>query len=530
MKIPSLRFWPERKKKKEHRKRRQRAKRILFLLSLILVYIGLTLFPLRKFLTHDYLFGQTLIVFTNEFEARPCGGFVTAYGVVRPLPPSVELKNSYAMAGYEFGAVPTPLDKVSDTLRFWDLGVSPNLAQCTERFREAYHVATGQEIRNVVLVDFATIESVFRLFRHITLGELELTPESLFSTLTRTVADVDRHNEEALAERKSPLADLGKKMIRKALINPSLPPRITHVLGQEIDRGGIYATGVSAEYGPEANDFAVVEWNLGAAKSSRFLKKILKINARETRPNHWAWRVELTMDHLGGQDEPLSQPWGGEIEMHWPKFLGGGVEHFEATIDPMQIFRKRWYFESDGEIREIRIFRPRGMKLFGDISVSAYPQQQLTEASFPVVDHAGNFFGVLTEPKTVLRWEQTADDVRPFLTLHEPVNPEQVPAEIRTKHPEANFFVELHTSEECGLAENFAAVLEDTDHTVGRITENPRLVSADFVPNTHTLILGFQQEEIQHEERFTLSLQGIEDLWGNAINPESRWTIIDRVN
>ncbi len=83
-------FWKRTTQKSSKPKKRKRRLHLgeIFIL-LVVAYFAISFWPLRELVINGFLGGRTLIVFTNEAEARPCGGFVTAVGEVQLFPPVV---------------------------------------------------------------------------------------------------------------------------------------------------------------------------------------------------------------------------------------------------------------------------------------------------------------------------------------------------------------------------------------------------------------------------------------------------------
>ncbi len=501
-------------------------------LLVIFIFLVAVLWPLRSLFFKGFFTGRTLIIFTNEAEARPCGGFVSAFGVVEFFPPRLEFKNSYALEAFDFGPAEPPLDQVAQTQKFWDLGTSADLDLCAENFRLNFERATKEDVNQAVLINGGTIEKLFRFFDPVELEGRTLTTKNFFSELTKMASDVDRHDEKALQERKTPLALLGKKMMWRVVRNPFLLPRIVQTVEKEIHNGQIYIPKISPVVSPERTDFALLEWNLGGAKSSRFLKKILHITAREVEPQKWGFVVELQVDHLGGVDEPLSQDWKGVFELRMPKFLNQEPIQIPAEIAPGAPFRKNFIFQYEGKLNEFSLFRQRGQELFADVAISLFPQKTFEQATFPTHENVGTFFGEIKSVRKWLRWEEIPDTSLPFVTLHEIVSAASVRASNATRHLSSEFLnapilVEVHLNEVVRLTDDFLASLFDTNFENKEVTENPLLFHVALLNDQKTLLLGFGQEEAQPLERFSFVMKGVEDLWGNTLRPVPR-TVIDR--
>ncbi len=501
-------------------------KGILIFAGFAFVYLLITIWPVREFLGGGFLNQKNLLIFTNEAESRPCGGFVTLVGTYGPGLFSAELKNSYAFENKTFGVAEYPLNKVANGKKFWDLGTNLNLKVCSEDFKTAYETYSQEEIGNVILVDFSSIEEVFGLYGKIGFEDEKLTKENLFALLTRIVSDVDRHDEEALKTRKTPLAQVGKKLIWRTIFNPTILPRITRIIRKNLDQGKIFVSDFSPKITPEETDFYVSEWNLGGAKTSRFLKKTLKISAREYIPNQWAININFSAKNLGGVDEPLSQSWKGVFEFQLPKFLNQEMTYKETEIPPGEIFEKEFVLTYSGDLLNFSIFKPRGQSLLADVDISFFPQKSFEKTSFPTHENVGQFFGEIVGFRKNFDWEVKKDELPPFITLHEFIAPKVLPESFQ-RSAKGSLIAEIHFNEKVEMTPDFTAKLTDRNFGDVNTTEDPVFQSAKLLEDGRTLVLEFYQSKVQPEERFYLKVSGAKDLWGNEIEEQKR-TLIQR--
>ncbi len=461
----------------------------------------------------------------NEAELRPCGGFVTAYGTIRPFSPHLEIKNVYTLSDENFGSTLFPVDKVTPDMRFWDLGIHPDMEQCHESFLKSYNSIADQKVEKIIFVNFSIIEDIFKKLGSVSIGDKEIKASELFGYLTRAVADVDRHDETSLDNRKQPLVDLGGGLIWDLLISPIDLWRITNSFDDYLDSGELYVSGISPEMRPSPTDFFVIEWNLGGAKTSRFLNKEVRISAREVLPSKWNIDFEFIAKNIGGIDEPLSQTWKGVFEFQFPEFLGGSHSFDDVQIVPGELFKKQFSFKYEGNLSEISIFRHRGQRLFANIDISLFPQKVFDDATFKSHENVGHFYGEITLPRKTFTWNEKQDILPPFVTLHEIIPSEVVPFEIEPK--EKQFFVEVHFNETSQLTNDFSVTLMDRDFSNSSISENPQMQTFKLLDNNRTLIMSFFQEAPQFNERYYLEISGVADKWGNEMKKEKR-TVIDK--
>ncbi len=493
-----------------------------FWLTLLVIFAVNVLYPVRYLLfSANFLFNTHLLVLTNEAELRPCGGFVTAYGKFRVFPPKLELKNVYALKNAEFGEAPDPINQVANKLRFWDLGTNPDLQVCTDTFLSSAKFI-DLEVDDVILLDILTVEKITQ-------------DKNLFSTLTRLVADTDRHDEESLKNRKSPLISTARKVFWNILLKPWEWAKISRNLFSQIENGNVYIPQISPQIKPESTDFAVYEWNLGGGKSSRFLNKKLEIWAYEVLPQTWKIRGKFTAEHLGQYDEPLSQGWKGIFELKFPSKFKQDALRISAKLSPGEVWEEEFNFDYQGELQELSIFNQRGQKLFLDLKISLFGQQSFADANFENHENVGIVYKELTNFREKISWKVLPDKTKPFLTLHEwGQDREIIPEKIRGawsdffRNTRKHFnFAEIHFSEPVYLTNDSAAEIIDKNFENKGITDNPEIEEIFLFPDNRTALLGFWQHRTQPNERFAIKFRGIFDYFDNEISDKS-YTIIDR--
>ncbi len=493
-----------------------------FWLGLLILFIFVCAWPVRWAFTPNFLTQTHLVLLTNEAEARPCGGFVTAFGEVRLLPLKLKLQNVYALADKSFGIAQPPLDMVSKDVKFWDLGTSPDLKTCADNFLGGAKMA-GMKYSRVIFVNIETAEKLIR-------------DTNFFADMTRSIANTDRHDEKSLAERKSPLSHFGKKIVLKTALQPWTWPRITREIGHAVKSGELYVSGISPELKPEENDIAAIEWNLGGGKSSRFLKRNLDISVRELIPQHWQVTVKARLDHLGQADEPLSQLWKGGVEMRFPSAWGAQNEFLNIALSPGETWQHKWVFEPHGALEQVGVFAPRGQSWDIDWRLSLFGQQTFVNSSFDTHENVGTWRKNLRTERKDFQWTATGDTTRPFVTLHEWLQMDQVPEKARERwagnymRSSARFSVaELHFSEPIMVTRQLKVIFRDKNFEDKEITADPIFDEFLLWSGEQTALIGFWQNEIQPNERFTVRLEGLTDTNGNEIS-DKEYTIIDRTN
>lgn len=474
-----------------------------WLLGIIFLWLALTLWPVKSLLWPGNWWGESLVVVLNENEARPCGGFATAYGVIHLPLISADVGNSYELAA-DLGPAPRPLNEVSSRLHFWDLGRSTDLAQCAEDFMAGYR-ANVDDVDRVLLLPMGFLENWSRL----------VGGNNFFTAISREVANIDRHDETSIATRKNQSAQLVKSLIRRTLVRPWAWPRITRQFQKKV-----FWSGKKATQSTPAN-ITVTEWNLGGGKSSRYLRKQADIDLREISPGNWIAQIKLNIDHLGGYDEPLSQIWKGGFEVN----VFEESRFIKAEISPGARWSRSITFRLKESPNKAKIHLPKWQRWQTNFAVSVIPGQALKSKHLKVQESVGRKKYHYSGP---ISWEIVPDTNPPFLTLHNPIDPNLLSAEVQDEinWSEGDLVTEIHFNEAVNLTgQNIQ--LEDRNFSVPEITENPQIKGAKLLDDQVTMLIAWSQNEYQKDERFYLTLSEVEDIWGNKIGSGKR-TIITR--
>ena len=532
--------------------------KIYIALSLFLI-LGLILGPNLKWFNPSRWWGESLIVLMNENEARPCGGFVTAYGVAKIPFGGIELNNSFAFPAVDLGLAKAPLDRVAHTQNFWDLGTTSNLNQCGQAFLSAYERATGNYPDRVFLIHSNVVENYLKALGPIKAGEALLSGENFFAYTSRLVADIDRHDEAALTARKNPLHLFGKRLIVSSVLRPWRWHAISQSLREAEQNGSLYlhtAGEEQVELWQKHPERAVTlsEWNLGGGKSSRYLDKQWSVLLTQTDEDTWVLENQLTVTHLGGQDEPLSQAWQGGFEL---TAFGAQRRFVPATIKPGTTFTHIEAFtvsndtlftvwKSIGtELAMLNLYAPPYQDWQMRFSVSALAQQQIKAVTTNLVvqESTARWNGQNDLSGEAFSFTLSPDGLAPFLTWHKPlINPSNTVAETLGM-TSGDVVVELHFNEpvripgarpatlENGwkryLGGDLKITLQDRNYAVPDVTENLSVQTGLLLSDKTTLLLKVRPEVYQVNERYYLEIEGISDRWGNRKKIENR-TVITR--
>jgi len=503
--------------------------------GLLIGFLLGSFWSIKSLFNPRFLTQKHLVIFFNQAESRPCGGFATGFGEVQVFPPSFFFKNIYQFEKENLGPQKYPLSLVSTHKKFWDLGDTENLSYCGKNFLFYYNQINKKDLHSVILVNFNFLEKWIDLLGSVTLEGKEINSRNLFATLSRKVSNVDRHDEKALEGRKSALSVLAKTLVMKTAFRPYLWGVVSDLMGEEIEKGRIYIEGKSPEIASNKDDFVLLEWNLGGGKSSRYLSKNLTVKLREIAPNNWEIKSHLKVSHLGSFDEPLSQIWKGVFEIRMPEFLGGEIKQFETLIAPGNFWEESWSIKSAGDITNLSFFKPPSQDWNLNLQISEFGQKQIVshDEKLKIRENTASFLGFLNKAKTKFSWDVLPDKIKPFITFHEIINPkilEDSPhknvQDFLEKRNSEFLFVEIHFNEEIQQKDNFAMVLQDRNFTHEE-TLNPEFEGAILLPNQTTLLAKFKVSGFQSGERYFVKVSGIEDSFANTLQNGNR-TVITR--
>lgn len=478
------------------------------------VFFGWLFFPLRSIMPAGFLFESHLIAFTNEAEQRPCGGFLTAFAEVSFFPPRLILKNSYDLNHTSLGEAPEDLKTVTNQLYFWDTTISPDLNTCTKQIQTAYKTTTYRAIDRVWLVNTNVLTDIIATVGPIKSASMSIDSQTFFPMVSRQVAHADRHDEKAILERKEPLKQVLKDLLRTITLKPFAWHRLFETISQSEKKSDLFIQNKSKNIVPNKDQIRFIEWNLGGGKTSKSLWQSLDINARETSPSQWEFSLSFTAKNLSGNDEPLGQNWQGKWDMYFPEVWKLEPETHSVVIKPGQ----EWFFEKkiryEGDVSSLEVFVPRGQILHGSFQISVYPQQILVAKDFKTFNNTGFGFKTFETGSNIIHWEVEEDRQGPFLTMHKPVAMESLSAEVAFSFKDSSLVVEVHTNEKIQPDLIQKATLIDRDYALV-INENTENNALFVFPDQTTLLLGFSPKTLQENERFYLEIDALIDVWGN---------------
>ncbi|MBP9717848.1 DUF4012 domain-containing protein [Candidatus Gracilibacteria bacterium] len=280
-----------------------------------------------------------LLLFQNNYELRPTGGFISAFGLLtikNGIPTSFNFEDVYGtIDDHDFVQPPEPLDQLLADPNykghtFRDANVAPNFPTTAADLEGFLHKTRPfQKIDGVVSVDMSFLEYWLDAVRGVSINGTTYTSTTVFEQLENQVSNVDLHDVSALENRKSFTKDLIKAMVKKS----ALPWNHFSVLNsfrkafddkhaqlffkdeklETIARNAHWA-GTLTPAG--RNDLlAIVDANYGGGKSNRYIQRsvfyAVDLLAGKSK-------LYIRYDHPGQQNVPLSTDYKGYVRVYLP--------------------------------------------------------------------------------------------------------------------------------------------------------------------------------------------------------------------
>lgn len=518
-------------------------------------YPALTGFP---FGSRSYI-----VLFQNNYELRPTGGFISTYGVLRfnhGVYGGIEFRDVYGDID-EHDYVQPPL--VLSTLlegegyeghTFRDANYNPDFSVAKNDIIEFYNLVYPDErIDGVIAADFQFLEGFVGLYEPLTVEGYELTQGNLFETLSSVVSDIDRHDEEALANRKNITSPLVKQLIAKSLL-PWRIPRVINLVETAFNEKHLLASFTRnrmekafAKRGwngalPESSSgdyLAVNDANYGGMKSNRYITRDVKYELDVSEATDVLGNpvvnatVTVTLSHEGIWNIPLSGLYTGYLRTLVP--LGAdvlvGSDIIEETenalvigelvsLEPGQSVTYIYNYElpeyvwQDGEYL-LHLHKQPGTDADHYKVVVRVPQgMSLTSSGLEVHENVAFYSGHLSE-----------DHNLSFALLEDENPPRIVSHEITALNEITIVFNEPVATDYAGDALLYQII--DKNYSDSTVTDS--IIIDTIRVDGSAIILTTTGMTLQADERYEVTLRDIRDLNGNSISPSPRTvTVIQR--
>lgn len=337
---------------------------ILFLLKVlvlaavvILIWVVYAMGELRVFLPQYFRLAglpneekNYLIVFQNNNELRPAGGFITAFGFANfnyGIFSGLDISDVYTYSSDRVEITPPyPLDKfLSKNNRkipytFRDANFAPNFPDSAKSVEYMLKLENqNKNIDGVIAVNYSFLEDLLVTTGPIEVDGVVFDKDSLFTNLEYTVNNIDKHDIQDLSKRKNILKNFSKELIRKMALNPLLLKEALATVLESMKKKDIQMyfkdqtlENIAVNHGwsgkwpdeTEGDFLALNEANLGGMKSDRYLTRNVDYNLIvEGKPGteDYALKAKVTVKvkNFGAETVPINGLYEGYFRLYVPK-------------------------------------------------------------------------------------------------------------------------------------------------------------------------------------------------------------------
>lgn len=318
--------------RRQIRKLNGKQKFVLFLAGVFVVLLfifGVVLGTFRNFFWDTpFLAGfplpkKYLVLLQNNNELRPGGGFLSGYGVIKMTwgVPSVRFSDSYTISTSDYVTPPYPFvefigdDPFYTGWQFRDANYSPDFETSVKQILAFYNMQyPNDRFHAVVAMDFEVIENLLRVLGGVTADSNVFTAENFFINIQRASKDIDLHNEEELAERKSILASFASALMKKIIFSPLRYGAVLGVLEESLNEKHmlLYSSseGLQSKFAKRGwdgkmhfvsgEDFLHVNVaNIGGRKADRYVQKRFEYTVSFPLEGQARVRLIETFTHQG---------------------------------------------------------------------------------------------------------------------------------------------------------------------------------------------------------------------------------------
>jgi hypothetical protein len=544
---------------------------VLALAFVLLLMVWFFLGPFRFMLWRypsftGFPFGSRtyLVLFQNNYELRPTGGFISTYGELtfsHGIFTGIDFYDVYGdIDDHEYIDPPLVLSALLSGegyqgQTFRDANYDPDFNVSRDELIDFYHLTKPEtHVDGVFAADFTFLETLVGLYEPLSVEGYELTETNLFETLSSVVSDIDRHSEEALENRKNITSPIVSKIIWKSIILPWRLLTIRDVTAQAFEEKHLLASftrsGLQSSFHarnwdgalPQSNlgDFlAINEGNYGGMKSDRYITRDVEYSLEVTNKMDVLGNpvikanVNVTLTHNGTWNIPLSGPYSGYLRTMIP--LGSNIELGSditedredvyvlgelVKLDPGQSVSYSYSYELpeyvwDDGTYYLHLHKQPGTDADHYRVVVTLPQgMSMDSETFDVRENTAFFeTGLLTDAE--LSFTLLDDESAPRIVSHEITAPGEITIvfnePVNTEHAQDPMNYEIH----------------DTDFSDPSVTDQISITSIRV--DGAAVIITTAGMSGQVEERYSVELRGITDQSGNAITPNPRTvTVVQR--
>jgi len=528
---------------------------ITAIISFLLIFLISVAGSLRLFFPYlpqltGFPFSQKnyLVIFQNNTELRPSGGFISSYGILSfqsGIFKGLSINDVYGdIDNHPYLEPPYPMKELLANrwytgYNFRDGNFQADYPKSAEELIRLFHLSKpNPEIDGVIAVNFSFLEDLLEAIGPIEVEGQIFTSTNLFENLENSVNDIDRHNVEALANRKSILKPLANAIIKKIVFNPFKTRKISDTITQNLVKKDIQLYFKDQSLGkiiakhnwdgswPKNSinqDFlALVEANLGGMKSNRYIQRNITYHLRfdeDALQNNADAKaeVQVEMNHFGIENIPLSGPYTGYLRFYSsPDQIKPQDEIIKLNMGESKTVTKTYNISSQVlQKNHYKLFIPKqsGTDDFYSLIIEFPRGYQVQSNDFQSKENFAYFQGKLTK------------DAEFELTLL----PDKNPPRVVHQHLSELGKIELHFNEDLNQAhasDPFSYEVEDLNKNHPKKSDELRIRKIETTSKDVTIYVTGMTE--QPEEHYSVLLKNLRDTHGNILT-ERKITVVQRL-
>ncbi|OGJ42015.1 hypothetical protein A3B60_03325 [Candidatus Peregrinibacteria bacterium RIFCSPLOWO2_01_FULL_39_12] len=480
-----------------------------------------------------------LIIFQNNNELRPTGGFISAYGLLRLNKGSYKLKfaDSYKLESVEnLSPAPQPFIKLlkdDPNFKGWyfrDGNFNVDFPTSAKDLEKLYNEQSGNPATSfdgVFAVNSELLEDLVSIY-NIEINNKKLDKQNLFALLEHEVKNIDTHNTEMLTNRKNILGELADKLINKIFKSISKYDDFFEIINTGLSEKKILLFFKNpeiqkiAEENAWSGSFSVSNYqnfiytniaNIGGRKADRYVIKTHKYFVSFDENGLGKVKYTINLEHLGTKNL------NSDIYKAYLRTFIPENEMFEDYIKIAPGEQKALTFEyllpkdTTMENFVLDIVKQPGTKDFWQISIQLPADNSFRSEELDVRENLALWSGYLTKDKH-FDFNYFKDAFPPLVLWQKFIGQNKI--EIA--------FGEAVNEKFALNPENYK--IEDLNY-INNQTDEIKVKSVKI--DDMKVILETEGISEANEERYSLILKNIEDKYQNKTSPDPlKLTVVQR--
>lgn len=507
-----------------------------------------------------------LIIFQNNNELRPTGGFISSYGLLKfknGRYEGLEVSDVYANTEQaNYIAPPYPMTELMGipgkpfSYSFRDANFFPQFTLAA-RSLEKMFMLTHQDVNldGMIAINYSVMEDLLGVMGDVKVGDITFTEENVFETIEREVNDIDKHNIEDLANRKNILKMLTQELEKEIFSRPDIWPDIGRLVMKNLNKKSIQLyfkdyelqklmvdKGWAGAWTSTTGDFfAVNEANYGGLKSNRYMKKDITYDL-SISPIGKAYSMDasLTVDitHYGVDNPPISANYSGYLRTYVPQgakiVKNTGGEDFRKASETFYNFFSNIIHIAPGSKMTLSYQYKLPAKLIADNKYSLYVPKQsgADDDTYTIIIRLPQGYSVKTdnmEAKENIAFfsGKITKDMNFDLEIIPDINPPYIIYQnIQNLGGAVVIFNENLDKISAGNIANYSLI--DSNEKDTKNKDSIKITGA--IVNEKVLTILYEGMTFQPEERFILQMNNIKDEHGNKIDSGvKKITLVQRI-